>query len=130
MQTPHTAQIDRHHAVEVLPCGFGRFGNDILNAGIVVSGIESAEGCDRRLDHGRSPSFIGRKRTRCVERRRNILFCLLPKRAGRRDQQRQYGENARGPHDDLELGCAVHFSSACGRRRLGRPGQRLKNEAY
>src|SRR5579863_681273 len=49
---PHTAQIDAHHPVIIFAGGIGRFCKNVLNAGVVVGRIESAESGDRLFHHG------------------------------------------------------------------------------
>lgn len=48
---PHTTQVDRVHAVEVLGRGVGGLREDVLNAGIVECHIQAAECGDGLLDH-------------------------------------------------------------------------------
>src|SRR5216683_3894600 len=57
--TPHSAQIDRNHPVKVFPCRFGGLRNDILDAGIVVGGIQPAESSDGPFDHRFHLSVVG-----------------------------------------------------------------------
>src|SRR5439155_15986139 len=56
--TPHTAQIDGHHAVKVFPGSISSLCDNILNAGIVVGCIEPPESSDRPLDHSFHLSII------------------------------------------------------------------------
>lgn len=49
--TPHTAEIDGHHAIKVFSGSISGLRNHVLNTGIAESGIKPPERGDRLLDH-------------------------------------------------------------------------------
>jgi hypothetical protein len=55
---PHTAQVDRVHAIECLGSFIGHVARGSLHAGIVERRIQPPEGGDGLLDHGRYLSLI------------------------------------------------------------------------
>ena len=57
--TPFAAEIDSHDAVVILTGGVGGLGEDILDARVVIGGIEPAKGFDRLRDHGYDLRVIG-----------------------------------------------------------------------
>ena len=57
--TPFAAEIDPHDAVVILAGGVSSLREHILNARVVVGGIEPAEGCDRLRDHGFDLCVVG-----------------------------------------------------------------------
>ena len=56
---PFASEIDPHDAVVILTGGVSRLREDILDARIVVSGIQPAESRDRLRDHGFDLRIVG-----------------------------------------------------------------------
>jgi hypothetical protein len=57
--TPFAAEIDSHDAVVILTGGVGGLREHILDARVVIGGIEPAEGGDRLRNHGFDLRIIG-----------------------------------------------------------------------